>query len=85
MKPKRKGGSFTAEVKGETVRLIRETGRRIAEVAKDLDLTESAIRLWVKQAAIDAGHGPAGAPTTVECDELTRLRRENNSIEGNLP
>ena len=80
MKPKRKRRSFTAEFKVETVRLLRETGRSIAEVAKDLDLTESAVRLWVKQAAIDAGRGPAGAPTTAERDELTRLRRENKQL-----
>jgi transposase-like protein len=34
----------------------------------------------VKQAEIDAGHGPAGAPTTAERDELTRLRRENKQL-----
>ena len=32
---------------------------RIAQVAKDLDLTETALREWVKRAEIDAGKGPA--------------------------
>jgi transposase-like protein len=35
---------FGGHLKSETVRLIRETKRSIAEVAKDLDLTESAFR-----------------------------------------
>ena len=80
MKPKRKRRTFTAEFKADTVRLIRESGRSIGEVANDLELTETAVRHWVKQAKIDAGHGPAGAPTTAESAELVRLRRENKQL-----
>lgn len=77
---KRKRRSFTAEFKAETVRLIRETGKSIGEVARDLDLTESAVRQWVKKAKIDAGEGPPGALTTAEREELKRLQRENRQL-----
>jgi len=55
--------------------------RTIAQVAKDLDLTETALREWVKRAEVDAGKGPVGALTTEEREELTRLRRENKRLQ----
>lgn len=80
MEKRKKRRAFTPEFKAETVRLIRESGQAVAAVARDLGLTESAVRNWVKQADIDAGHGPAGAPTTAEREELARLRRENTQL-----
>ena len=78
---KRKRRSFTAEFKREAVRLCEVGDRTIAQVAADLDLTETALREWVKRAAIDAGNGPVGALTTEEREELTRLRRENKRLQ----
>lgn len=77
---KRKRRAFTNEFKAETVRLIRESGKSIAVVARELGLTESAVRAWVRQAGIDAGRGPAGALTTEEREELGRLRREIRTV-----
>jgi transposase len=78
---KRRRRSFTAEFKQEAVRLCELGDRTIAQVAKDLDLTETALREWVKRAAIDVGRGPVGALTTDEREELTRLRRENKRLQ----
>ncbi|MBM4246831.1 MAG: transposase [Deltaproteobacteria bacterium] len=78
---KRRRRSFTPEFKQEAVRLCEMGDRSIAQVAKDLDLTETALREWVKRAEIDAGKGPAGALTTEEREELTRLRRENKRLQ----
>lgn len=77
--PRRNRRSFTSEQKADAVRLVRKIGR-VSQVAKDLDLTESALRNWVKQAEIDAGHGPEGALTTEEKQELTQLRREVRTL-----
>ena len=55
--------------------MVRKTGN-LAKTARDLDLTETALRNWVKQAEIDEGSGPEGALTTEELQELRRLRRE---------
>ena len=71
---------FTAEQKAEAVRLVRETGH-LCQVARDLDLTESALRAWVKQAEIDAGRGADGELSTDEKAELRRLRRENRILQ----
>ena len=74
---KRTRRKFTDEYKAEAVRLVREGGMTVTQAAKDLDLTESSLRNWVKQAEIDDGRGPADALTSPERQELQRLRREN--------
>ena len=56
----RKRRAFTKEFKAEAVRLAREgarVGKSPGAIAKDLDLTETALRAWVKQAEIDDGEG----------------------------
>jgi transposase len=71
---------FTAEYKAEVVRLVLDGGKSIGEVSRELDLTESAVRNWVRQAKIDAGQGPTGALTTAERAELVALRREAKQL-----
>lgn len=76
---KRKRRKFTAEQKADAVRLIRQVGS-VSRVAQDLDIGEGSLRLWLRQADTDEGHGPEGALTTDEKDELRRLRRENKTL-----
>jgi len=71
---------FSPEFKAETVKLVRESGKTVGQVAQELDLTETALRYWVRQAEIDEGKGSEGAMTTAEKEELTRLRRENRTL-----
>jgi transposase len=66
---------FPPEYKAEVVELIRTTGKAVGQVARELDLTETAVRQWVKQADLDAGRRIDGL-TTAERDELRQLRRE---------
>lgn len=70
---------FSPEYKGEVVELIRSTGKTVGQVAKELDLTETAVREWVRRADLDAGRRSDGL-TTVEREELRRLRRENREL-----
>ena len=77
-KPRRK---FTPEFKAEAIKLASEPGQSIAKVARNLDLTDTALRSWVKQAKVDAGQGPSGALTTAEKHELVALRRENRQLK----
>ena len=72
--------AFTAEQKEEAVRLVQASGRSVYQVARDLDLTETALRRWVQQAEIDAGQGSPGALTTEQLAELSELRRENKRL-----
>ena len=77
---RRKRRKFTTEFRTEAVRLVREGSKSLPQVAKDLDLTESALRIWVRQAEVAEGKGPAAALGPVEREELVRLRRENRQL-----
>jgi transposase len=68
---------FTDEFKAETVKLIRESGRTVGSVARELDLTETAVRSWVKQAETS---GSADTLSPDERAELRRLRKENQEL-----
>jgi transposase len=73
---KRKRRKFTDEYKKEVVQLCRRGDRGVPDIARDLDIAESVVRSWLKQAEVDRGEGPDGALTTVEKEELRQLRRE---------
>jgi transposase len=77
---KRKRRKFTDEYKAEVVGLVRASGKGIAQVAQELDLTETAVRAWVKQSGIDAKRDPQGPLTSEERAELARLRREVKTV-----
>lgn len=67
--------NFTDEFRAGAVRLVLDEGKSIGQVARDLDLTASALGSWVKQARADRSHGQTGL-TTEEREELRRLRKE---------
>ena len=69
---------FSAEFKARTVELVLSSGKSVNEVCRELDLTETAVRRWVKQARIDQGEAPG--LTSDERAELARLRRENKVL-----
>src|SRR5687767_10108016 len=77
----RKKRTFTPEFKAEAVRLWKGSGKTITQVAKELDLTVTALRDWVRRAEVDATKPETGALTTSEREELQRLRRENKRLE----
>ncbi|MET9383352.1 hypothetical protein ABZY09_20325 [Streptomyces sp. NPDC002928] len=52
--------------------------RSVGQVAKDFDLTETAVRLRVSQAEVDAGE--RDGLTSSEREELATLRRENRRL-----
>ena len=80
MKQRRKRRTFTDEFRADAVKLCQAGDRSIGEIAKDLDLTESALRGWVKQAEVDAGRGAPDELKSDEREELARLRRENKQL-----
>ena len=78
---RRKRRSFTPEFKAEAVRLVREGSKSLSQLARDLDLTESALRNWVRAADVEQGKGPESALTTAEREELVRLRKEVRQLQ----
>jgi transposase len=77
---RRKRRTFTREYKAEVVRLVRTSGKSIPQLAKELDLGETGVRAWVKQAEIDERRDPHGPLTTDEKAEMVRLRRELKTV-----
>lgn len=74
--------SFTLEFKAEIVAACRRGDRTVAQVARDFDLTETAVREWVRQADVD--DGTREGLTSAERDELQRLRRENRRLQEDV-
>lgn len=71
---------FTPEYKDEAVRLVINTGRPVAVVARELGLVEQTLGNWVKayRARHDAGDEVLSEE---ERAELIRLRKENSELK----
>lgn len=65
---------YTPEFKAEAVRLVRSADKPASQIARELGVSDNALRSWVKQAQIDQGEREG--LTTEEREELRRLRKE---------
>lgn len=74
---RRKRRSFSPEFKAEAVRLVKESGRPLAQVARELDVDKTTLGAWKRELE---GATPA-AQTVTEREELRRLRRENARLK----
>jgi transposase len=70
---------FSEEFKEGAVRLVLDEGKTVGAVARELDLTASALSLWVRHARAERTHGKTGL-TKVEREELAALRKENRVL-----
>lgn len=67
---------FTKEFRREAVRLSRESGRTVRDIAEDLGVGMSTLSKW---RSVDADQEPA-PPHDDPHKELARLRRENEIL-----
>jgi len=74
-RPQRVRRSFSEEFKDGAVRLVLDEGKTVSQVGRDLDVSQSVVGNWVKQARADRSNGKTGL-TTEERGELVKLRRE---------
>ncbi len=74
-KKRRPRRAFTDEFRAGAVRLVLDEGKSVPQVARDLDLTQSALRTWVERARADRTEGKTGL-TTAEREELGKLRKQ---------
>jgi transposase len=72
---------FTDEQKAEAVRIVHQSGKPVSQVAKEMGLTESALRKWIKQSQVDCQSNPQGQLTSAERKELAELRRELKRVQ----
>ena len=68
------------ELRDRAVRLVFESGRPIAHVARDLGVHKEALRTWVRQERADRGER-RDLLTSEEREELKRLRKENAELK----
>jgi transposase len=70
------GRLYSPEFKEEAIRLVHSSQERypVAKIARDLEVSAETLRKWVNQTQIDAGEREG--LTTVEKEELRRLRKE---------
>jgi transposase len=70
---------FSDEFRTGAVRLVLDEGKTIGAVARELDLTPSALGQWVRHAQADRTKGRTGL-TTEERAELAQLRKDNREL-----
>jgi transposase-like protein len=69
------------EFRRRAVELAREGTKPVAELAKDLGISQSCLRNWLTQADTDENGGSATRLTSVEKKELAELRKKNRQLE----
>jgi len=74
--------SFTPEFKADIVERCLAGDRSVAELCRDFDLSETAVRRWVEQARVDSGQREG--LSSAEKEELRDLRRENRRLQADV-
>ena len=72
---------YSEEFRADAVALVLTTGISLAQAGRDLGVNPETLRNWVKQTKVDRGEGPAGALTSAEREEFTKLRRRVLELE----
>ena len=72
---------YTVEFKTEAVRLIRDSARPVAQVARDLGIADHLLYRWRTEQQQAENQGHTRQSMRAEQEELTRLRRENATLK----
>lgn len=78
--PQRFQRPYPPEFRREAIRLVRATGRRYQDVARELGVSGEALRQWLRQDELDRGERDDGL-TTTEREELRGLRKQVRELE----
>jgi transposase len=76
--------SYDAEFRAGAVRIVTETGKTAAQVARDLGVHEATLQNWVSRARFEAEAGRTGNLVETERAELRRLREENKQLRKDV-
>ncbi len=77
----RKRKTYTKAFKIEAVRLLEESGKPAAELARELGIARNRLYKWQAQIRDHGEHSfPGSGRLPAPADELARLRRENTRL-----
>ena len=71
---------LTDAFKSEAVRLTRESNRPVAQVARELGISENVLYRWMTEQRQVESRGSTRQSVRAEQEELTRLKRENETL-----
>jgi transposase-like protein len=72
---------FTDAFKSEAVRLTRESGRPVAQVARELGIADNLLYRWRGEQQHVESQGQTRQSMRAGQDELARLKRENETLK----
>ena len=78
--PETKRRQFTDEFKSEAVRLTRESGRPVVQVARELGISDNVLYRWITEQRYVESQGSTRQSVRAGQEELTRLKRENEIL-----
>jgi transposase len=67
---------YSDEYKSEAVRLVRESGKPLSQVARELGLNDNMLHRWSREERDARAAGKARGDVKADQEELARLRRE---------
>ncbi len=74
--------TYTPEFKREAVQLVQTSGKSIAQVARDLGISDSSIHQWRKELAEHRSEAfPGSGHQTAQEEEVRRLKRELETMK----
>ncbi len=73
---------FTPEFKLQVARMVLDQGLGVSQICKDMDLSDSAVRKWVKQLSAEVQGLPGiGKPLTPDQQRIRQLEQENRQLK----
>ena len=80
-KTRRERRTFNDEYKQQVLELVRAGDKSISQICRDLDLTESSVRKWIKTDQNTNGIMTQNSLSEADQQELERLRTENKRLK----
>ena len=81
-KTRRPRRTFEKEYKQQVLELIRSGDKSVAQICRELDLTVSTVRLWIKDDKENKGPMTQNSLSETDQEELIRLRQENRKLKS---
>lgn len=80
-KTRRERRTFNDDYKQQVLELVRVGEKSVSQICRDLDLTESSVRNWIKSDQTSNGIMTQNSLSETDQQELERLRTENKRLK----